>query len=132
MTYYLLNYDRKEGQLRSIRSFVDASEATRQRFRLELEFINQPEVEIVVLGAESEGQLRETHRRFFSTIEELASAMTHSLMPSVTFTSGQTGRKRDTTSPVNHPPMELPTNSSQESRTFEYDPQRGTWIERLK
>lgn len=71
MKYFLLTYNRHTGVGKVERVFADTqrSEAIRSRFALES---NQAkDVEVVVLGAESETDLRRTHARYFSTTADL-------------------------------------------------------------
>jgi hypothetical protein len=77
MRYFLLVYDRAHGKLLDDLREYPASErhqALQERFRQELAYRNQPDVEVVVLGAESREALKRTHSRYFKTIGELASA----------------------------------------------------------
>lgn len=72
---FLIEYDRLSGKLIELRSFVasDAAAANSARVALELDRMNaQIEREIVILDAESEEQLRRTHRRYFEPIGTLA------------------------------------------------------------
>ena len=66
MTYYLLVFNRPRGQLVSeIVEFADHREAMAERLRLELENRDNPDLEIVVLGAESLTAIKNTHSRYF-------------------------------------------------------------------
>jgi hypothetical protein len=70
---YLLVYDRANGILRSESTFRDAelSQANSARLNAELANANSPDVEVVILQAESKKKLRETHARYFKTVREL-------------------------------------------------------------
>lgn len=75
MTLFLIDYDRRAGKIISMRTF-DASQrrqALDARFELELELHrNGTDREVVLLEATDESAIRETHRRYFATLEELA------------------------------------------------------------
>ncbi len=79
MSHFLLRYDRKRGLLESIESFTDSTEATARRFELELAYFDQPDVEVIVLSASSEEDLRRTHSRFFRTLRQLTDQLGHQL-----------------------------------------------------
>jgi hypothetical protein len=67
VTYYLLVFDRALGRLvAEIKEFQDADLAVQERFRREASE-SSPDVEIVVLGAESLKDLKSTHGRYFGT-----------------------------------------------------------------
>jgi ribosomal protein L4 len=72
---FLIEYDRALGKLVRLREFAadESATATSARLVLELEqMLSKDEREIVILEAESEEQLRKTHRRYFETISVLA------------------------------------------------------------
>lgn len=74
---FLVDYDRKTGQLVSLLSYPDSErhDAQEARLRLELKLRSAGvEREIVLLEAASENALRKTHRRYFETLEALAAA----------------------------------------------------------
>jgi hypothetical protein len=76
MTYFVLVYDRLAGQIVVGPEPFDADHrraAMQRRFDLEAEWRSLSSVEFVVLGAESEEQIRHTHGRYFKTVAELAS-----------------------------------------------------------
>jgi hypothetical protein len=74
MKYFLLVFDRAKGQLvRPIAKFGASEEAVRARFECEATGLGQ-DIEVVVLGAESEQALRETHARYFGDDRELSPA----------------------------------------------------------
>lgn len=68
MTYFLLVYDRKAGRIIDRHEYAekDRAKALQERFRLEATHRDHQDIEIVVLGAESEDALRKTHGRYFS------------------------------------------------------------------
>lgn len=74
---FLIEYDRREGQLVNITQYSDDQRATADNVRLDLELrLLRAKVdhEVVVLEAASLDALRKTHRRYFLGIEALASA----------------------------------------------------------
>lgn len=70
--HYLLVYDRKQGKVIRQASFSQADKALDARFNAEREFSGQPEIEVVVLGADSWQDLLRTHARYFKGLHELA------------------------------------------------------------
>ncbi len=75
MTYFLLVYDRVRGQILEERTYpmqsrdralVDRSSLLREQ--------TDPNVEVVLLGADSYADLRKTHGRYFMSLAEAASA----------------------------------------------------------
>jgi hypothetical protein len=73
MSYYLVVYDRSTGAV-EVEEFADNERdlALHRRFTREREQGKRPEVEVVVLGAESREALEHTHARYFKTFQELA------------------------------------------------------------
>lgn len=72
MTYYLLVFNRPRGELvREIEEFADHRVAMAERLRLEIENRDDPDLEIVVLGAESRSALENTHSRYFGLINRI-------------------------------------------------------------
>jgi hypothetical protein len=72
---FLIEYDRALGTLVQLKVFADDDITTATDARLELELAqmrSKDEHEIVILEAESEHQLRKTHRRYFESISALA------------------------------------------------------------
>ena len=74
MNQYLLIYDRRAGKIIRHRRFDAAGTALSARFEAEREFRQQPDVEVVVLGADSWDALQHTHARYFNSVQELARA----------------------------------------------------------
>jgi hypothetical protein len=70
--HYLLIYDRREGRIVRRLRFEDVDVALAARFEAEREFSGAPDVEIVVLGAESLAALQQSHARYFKRVQELA------------------------------------------------------------
>jgi len=71
MAAFLLVYDRGTGTFVRKTRFDGSNEALRARFDAEAEFAATPNIEIVVLEAESEDALRRTHGRYFLSLDEL-------------------------------------------------------------
>lgn len=71
MNSYVLVYSRSRGELLQAIEVFDSEhrvDAMQRRFALEREY---PGEEVVVLGAESEDAIRQTHGRYFYTVEQL-------------------------------------------------------------
>ncbi len=71
---YLIEYDRGEGRLVSLRRFEDRerSQAVKVRIDLEVQLQRRGDVrEVVLLEAASEEALRKTHRRYFEDLGTL-------------------------------------------------------------
>lgn len=78
VVHIVLVYHRERATLMLKESFADGDVAMRRRFELE----RQPEfadMEIVVLSADSEATLRETHGRYFLTDAELIERLRKSI-----------------------------------------------------
>jgi hypothetical protein len=72
---FLIEYDRKAGELVGIAPFSDSLRAEAEGSRLSLEIRNLNagvSTEVVLLEAASEAHLRRTHRRYFESLEALA------------------------------------------------------------
>lgn len=74
MRHYLLIYDRSTGKIIRHQEYGEAESALKARFNAEREYAEQPEIEVVVLGAESWESLTRTHARYFKDVQELARA----------------------------------------------------------
>lgn len=73
---FLIEYDRRQGRILTLKSFSDNEREVAEDARLDLELeLNQKEIEneIVLLEATTENALRKTHRRYFEDLRELAS-----------------------------------------------------------
>lgn len=71
---FLVEYDRAQGEIASLRVFDDAARRLAEESRLQLEIDlghRRIEHEVVLLQAASEAAVRQTHRRYFATLEEL-------------------------------------------------------------
>lgn len=76
---FLIEYDRDQGHIVTIKAFDDSERKEAEDARLELELnlnLKAIENEVVLLDAASEGALRRTHRRYFETLTELTTAPT--------------------------------------------------------
>lgn len=65
--HFLLVYDRRAGRLVEQREFADASEAAEAYASLEVVHRGVPNMEVVLLGADSLETLKQTHGHYFST-----------------------------------------------------------------
>jgi hypothetical protein len=77
---FLIEYNRNEGRIVTIRSFSDSERDNAEESRLKLELdLNQKGIddEVVLLEAFSEEALRRTHRRYFENLSELATVPNH-------------------------------------------------------
>jgi hypothetical protein len=77
MPIFLIEYDRKSGQLMTLRTFDDSERERADDTRLELELrLNRERLkhEVVLLEASSEDALRTTHRRYFEELADLATS----------------------------------------------------------
>jgi len=71
---FLIEYDRREGRVVSIRDFADSERTQAEDARIELEVsLNRTKVdhEVVLLHAQSKEALRQTHNRYFADLREL-------------------------------------------------------------
>ncbi len=65
MIHFLLVFDRREGRVLSKQEFDTRSAAMAGRFEAERLHKDNPDIEVVVLGAQSDDALRRTHARYF-------------------------------------------------------------------
>jgi hypothetical protein len=73
---FLLEYDRPQGRIVIFNVFADSDLERAENMRLEIELrLNRDGVdhEVVLLEANSEDALRQTHRRYFENVEALLS-----------------------------------------------------------
>ena len=71
---FLIDYDRRAGELVTIREFAGEQRLLASDARLELELSHQRhgiEREVVVLEAATKEALMKTHRRYFADLDEL-------------------------------------------------------------
>jgi hypothetical protein len=72
---YLLTYSRRQGRVIELRKFAADQRQQAEEARLERDLKSDAEVvEVVLLEAQSEQQLRATHSRYFETASELMRA----------------------------------------------------------
>ena len=72
---FLIEYDRNQGRIVTLKSFSDSDKEEAEESRLELELnlnLRGVENEVVILEAATEKALRRTHRRYFEDLSELA------------------------------------------------------------
>ncbi len=74
MTQFLIVYDQIKGVVISLTEFADSERARAldRRFELERRFQDEPNLEVVALGADSREDLERTHGRYFKTVAQLA------------------------------------------------------------
>ncbi|MFI7333261.1 hypothetical protein [Micromonospora aurantiaca (nom. illeg.)] len=72
MKHYLMVFDRRSGSIVRFLEFSQAGEALTARFEAELEYSDNRDIEVVVLGASSDAALRRTHGRYFQGAREMA------------------------------------------------------------
>lgn len=75
MRNYLVVFDKARGHITHFEEFDDGATALRARFAAERRHVGDPNIEIVVLGADSVANLHRTHARYFMTVGELVKAM---------------------------------------------------------
>jgi len=81
---FLIEYDRRKGQLITFRTFEDYEREQAQGARLELELDlhrQKVEREVVILEAASEELIRSTHGRYFYDLDELIARFKDALQP---------------------------------------------------
>lgn len=72
--FFLIDYDRAQGKIISLKTFLESESKVAQADRLSVELDhvrNGIRREVVLLDAKSEEALRRTHRRYFETLSEL-------------------------------------------------------------
>jgi hypothetical protein len=74
---FLLVYDRSSGRLLDLVEYSEheGDRALEDRFAREREERHNPDIEVVVLNAESVDALKRTHGRYFFTVQELAARL---------------------------------------------------------
>jgi hypothetical protein len=65
--HYLLIYDLRAGRLLETRAFESADEASAAYSKAERQHLDQPDIEIVLIGADSLDTIRRTHGHYFAT-----------------------------------------------------------------
>jgi hypothetical protein len=72
MKYFLIVYNRKTGDVQMRRFPAEQrAAAMRARFKAEQSHLDDPEIEVVVLGSASKENLKRTHGRYFSSTGDL-------------------------------------------------------------
>lgn len=74
MVNFLLVYNRRTGERPVLREFTLSSDAIRARFEMERAYRGEPDIEVVVLTASSEAEIRATHRRYFESVSDMIAA----------------------------------------------------------
>lgn len=74
VSHFLLVFDRATSHLLSEKCFNDHRKALEERFRTERMHRDNPDIEVVVLSAESREALRLTHARYFQSVSAMATA----------------------------------------------------------
>jgi hypothetical protein len=71
---FLIVYDLREGRTIRIDEYPDdeRERAISTRFALENEYLSDPNLEVIMLSAESRASLEATHSRYFKRVDELA------------------------------------------------------------
>lgn len=79
MKHFLLQYRRSTGQLVDLRDLgEDRAKALVLRFAMEKKVRTDPDVEVVILAAQSRDALVHTHARYFKTMSQLAEELSSS------------------------------------------------------
>ncbi len=74
MNHFLVVFNRARGELLLIEEYGTSREAMRARFQAEQQHRDDPDIEVVVLGAKTPDALRVTHARYFEGVRDLAEA----------------------------------------------------------
>jgi hypothetical protein len=74
--YFVVAYKRSLGRLLQIAEFEQDAGAFARRMELDLQYRSDPDVEVALLAAESLGELKKTHSRYFKSFAEIAKAAT--------------------------------------------------------
>jgi hypothetical protein len=75
---FLVDYDRKKGELRLFKQFRNDQRAEAQRERLDIELSlngSRASREVVLLEADDEQTLHQSHQRYFKTTREILESM---------------------------------------------------------
>ena len=65
--HFLITYDRSKRQLLNMERFHNGRKAVDAYGKREREYANRPQIEVVLLGADSEDAIRVTHPVYFRT-----------------------------------------------------------------
>lgn len=74
---FLIEYNRQKGRIVKLDRFKDSDRLKAEQKRLKLELdLNRKKIEheVVLLEAEKESVLRQTHRRYFETLRGIANS----------------------------------------------------------
>lgn len=71
---FLIDYDRRAGEIRLFKAFADDQRAKAEELRLELEIRGRADAEVVLLESENEETIRRTHARYFKSAPDLLRA----------------------------------------------------------
>lgn len=71
MKYFLIVYDTRTAQLQEVQAFEGTEAALAARFAREQQHDAESSVEVVLLRAESEEALHDSHARYFSSLRQL-------------------------------------------------------------
>lgn len=74
---FLIHYNRTSGKLVSIQAYDDRDRSVASKAKMDLEISllgSDGAVEVVLLEAPTEEDLRQTHSRYFKTLEQLKKA----------------------------------------------------------
>lgn len=74
MRHYLVVYNRRAGKIIRHRRYLKPDQALTARFEAEREHRDNPDIEVVVLSAESWIAVQQTHSRYFKSEQQLAEA----------------------------------------------------------
>jgi hypothetical protein len=72
MNHYLVVFDRARGQVLRHKLYEDRNDALAARFAAERQHSEDPDIEVVVLGARSWADVKRTHGRYFKGFGQLA------------------------------------------------------------
>lgn len=78
---FLIEYDRPQGHIITLKTFDDSERRTAENARLELELeLNRSGIdhEVVLLEAASKDALLKTHRRYFENLSQIVNSTTSS------------------------------------------------------
>ena len=77
MNYFLIVYDTAAGEILELKRFgvLQRALALSKRFAREFAERDRRNIEVVLLSAESEDELRRTHSRYFESSAELAESI---------------------------------------------------------
>lgn len=82
MNHFLLIFERATGRLK-VQAFSGpraGQTALRARFAAEAQFAGQDDIELVVIQAESENEIRKTHSRYFQSATQLTQSARDDLL----------------------------------------------------